>query len=344
MRKIKKLSVVIVALAICILFTGTVWAVGTSENVFSAKLATPVLHVSDAPQTVSVTIEAPAAIAVYGTQGTVFANGLDYEISHFAPLDEADVNDANGTFVWWNNDAEPQPVDKTLLTITVTIPAGTTGTYKIGLLDLMCVTGVDFTEGTVTEVTQTNILTELSVISHTHSTYDKNNDYHWSVCACGEKIGEDVPHDFTTGDCVCGQPKPVTNVTVTYKGAALASAYSVNGQTVTVTHTAACKLGYWDAASGKYVALPATNVTGNTYFFSVPDGVSEVLLVVKGDVTGDGVLKNGDKNRLNAFLLEKTTLTAEAAFAADVTSDGNLKNGDKNRLNAFLLDKTTLAW
>ena len=344
MRKIKKLSVVIVALAICILFTGTVWAVGTSENVFSAKLATPVLHVSNAPQTVSVTIEAPAAIAVYGTQGTVFANGLEYEISHFAPLDEADVNDANGTFVWWNNEAKPQTVDKTLLTITVTIPAGTTGTYKIGLLDLMYVTGVDFTEGTVTEVTQTNILTELSVISHTHSTYDKNNDYHWSVCACGEKIGEDVPHDFTAGDCVCGAKKPVTNVTVTYKGAALASAYSVNGQTVTVTHTAACKLGYWDAASGKYVALPATNVTGNTYFFSVPDGVSEVLLVVKGDVTGDGRINVQDKTQVNAAALRQLTLSDIATFAGDVTGEGRINVQDKTQVNAVALRQLTFAW
>jgi hypothetical protein len=181
-------------------------------------------------------------------------------------------------------------------------------------------------------------------------TVDEANGTHTAYYVCThnaehKKYDAAVAHDFTTGDCVCGQPKPVTNVTVTYKGAALASAYSVNGQTVTVTHTAACKLGYWDAASGKYVALPATHLTGNTYYFTVPAGVTEVLLVVKGDVTGEGTLNVLDRVRISKALLAKNNANYEAiteawqVFAANVNDDANFNVLDRVRLSKALLAK-----
>ena len=133
-------------------------------------------------------------------------------------------------------------------------------------------------------------------------------------------------------------------IKVTYKGAALENAFSVEDDTVIVTHSVACKLGYWDETAGKYVALTAHHVVGNTYSFTVPAGVTEVLLVVKGDATGDGKLLAGDSSRIKAAVLGKTTLTAEALFAAEVTGDGKLLAGDASRLTAAILGKTTIAW
>ena len=54
--------------------------------------------------------------------------------------------------------------------------------------------------------------------------YDKNNEQHWSVCDdCGEEITDTrETHDFSNGNCVCGQEKPesVYDVTKDYYMAA----------------------------------------------------------------------------------------------------------------------------
>lgn len=120
--------------------------------------------------------------------------------------------------------------------------------------------------------------------------------------------------------------------------------YSVEGQVVTVTHSVACKVGYWSEADGKYLALTAVSNDDGSYSFTAPEGVTEVLLVVKGDVTGEGALGSNDVTRLNAGILEKTTLTAEAIFAGDVTGEGSLGSNDVTRLNAVILEKTTVTW
>lgn len=134
----------------------------------------------------------------------------------------------------------------------------------------------------------------------------------------------------------------VTGVTVTAYPESLASAYSVNGQTVTVTYDKPCKVGYL-GSDGKYVAISAV-ASGSSYAFTAPDGVTEVILVIKGDVNGDGEIKNSDALKLNATLLNKTTMTSVQTFAADVNADNAIKNSDSLKLNAVLLNKSTFAW
>lgn len=347
MKKIKKLSVVIVALAVCMLFGSVVWAEsGTAgTNVFAPSLDKTALHVSDQEQTVTVTIKAATPVTLLGATGTVYVSdaSLKYDSVCFNET-ESEYDENGNTFLWYDAEADGVAVQN-LVSVTVTIPADYVGTVMFGLSELQYAASLNAANGTVDEVVASNLIETVVVSGHSHKDYGKDDTNHWSVCACGKTIGEAVAHDFTSGDCVCGQPKPVTNVTVTYKGAALASAYSVNGQTVTVTHTAACKLGYWDAASGKYVALPATNVTGNTYFFSVPDGVSEVLLVVKGDVNGNGSVNVLDKNTLGKSILPKANANYQALaeawqiFAADVNGNGSVNVLDKNTLGKSILPK-----
>lgn len=98
----------------------------------------------------------------------------------------------------------------------------------------------------------------------------------------------------------------VTGVTVTAYPESLASAYSVNGQTVAVTYDKPCKVGYL-GSDGKYVAIPAV-ASGSSYAFTAPDGVTEVVLVIKGDVNGDGEIKKSDITRLNAAFWERPLL------------------------------------
>lgn len=145
-----------------------------------------------------------------------------------------------------------------------------------------------------------------------------------------------------SGGTVTVEAAAVTGVTVTAYPESLASSYSVNGQMVTVTYDKPCKVGYL-GSDGKYVAISAV-ASGSSYAFTAPDGVTEVVLVIKGDVNGDGEIKKSDITRLNAAFLGKTSATAVQQFAGDIVEDGGIKKSDITRLNATFLGKTALTW
>ena len=132
------------------------------------------------------------------------------------------------------------------------------------------------------------------------------------------------------------------NVVAIGKGANV-PAYTVDGHNVTVTYSLPCKVGY-EKADGSYAAIAATDNGDGSYSYVVPEEINEVIVVVKGDATADGLTKANDCARMNASVLGKTTLSAEALFAADVTGDGVLKANDCARLNATVLGKTSLKW
>lgn len=154
--------------------------------------------------------------------------------------------------------------------------------------------------------------------------------------------GTDGYHGDNSGGTVTVEAAAVTGVTVTAYPESLASSYSVNGQTVTVTYDKPCKVGYL-GSDGKYVAISAV-ASGSSYAFTAPDGVTKVILVIKGDVNGDGEIKKSDITRLNAAFLGKTSATAVQQFAGDIVEDGGIKKSDITRLNATFLGKTALTW
>ena len=154
--------------------------------------------------------------------------------------------------------------------------------------------------------------------------------------------GPDGYHGDASGGAVTVEAAAVTGVTVTAYPESLASAYSVNGQTVTVTYDKPCKVGYL-GSDGKYVAISAV-ASGSSYTFTAPDGITEVILVIKGDLNGDGEIKKSDITRLNAAFLGKTSATAVQQFAGDIVEDGGIKKSDITRLNATFLGKTALTW
>lgn len=154
--------------------------------------------------------------------------------------------------------------------------------------------------------------------------------------------GADGCESDISGGTVTVEAAAVTGVTVTAYSESLASSYSVNGQTVTVTYDKPCKVGYL-GSDGKYVAISAV-ASGSSYAFTAPDGVTEVVLVIKGDVNGDGEIKKSDITRLNAAFLGKTSATAVQQFAGDIVEDGGIKKSDITRLNATFLGKTALTW
>ena len=83
--------------------------------------------------------------------------------------------------------------------------------------------------------------------------------------------------------------------------------YTVSGQTVTVNHSLACKEGYLNG--GSYVVITATKNGDGTYCFTAPAGVTEVVLVVKGDVSGDGRINVDDTAKVYSHVKATALLT-----------------------------------
>ncbi len=95
--------------------------------------------------------------------------------------------------------------------------------------------------------------------------------------------------------------------------------YSVTDRTVTVTSPIACKFGYLEG--GKYVAIAPTATGDGSYSFEVPAGITEVVLVVKGDANGDGKVDLEDVIAAMTAWANNNALSAAAQLAAD--TDGN---------------------
>ena len=118
--------------------------------------------------------------------------------------------------------------------------------------------------------------------------------------------------------------------------------YTIDGQTVTVQNELACRVGY--LKDGKYVALEATRTESGAYVFTAPEGVEQVLLVVKGDANGDGKVTVADISQLLAHILRYTTLGEVSQFAANADGNSSLTVADISTILAHVLHYTTLEW
>lgn len=119
-----------------------------------------------------------------------------------------------------------------------------------------------------------------------------------------------------------------------------ASKYTVSGQTVIVTHDKACKVAYLDGEA--YKAVAATKIKDGKYNFTVPDGVDNVILVVKGDADGDGEIGTSDKMMISKHMVAVShkfykPLNALEFFALDLDGDGAVDTSDKILLSKSLL-------
>lgn len=155
--------------------------------------------------------------------------------------------------------------------------------------------------------------------------------------------GTDGYHGDNSGGTVTVEAATVTGVTVTAYPESLASSYSVNGQTVTVTYGKPCKVGYL-GSDGKYVAISAV-ASGSSYAFTAPDGVTEVVLVIKGDVDKNDSVGSSDKSVLARSLLPSThkfykELGVVESFALDLDDNGVIGSSDKSLLARSMLPST----
>ncbi|MBO4818518.1 MAG: hypothetical protein J5528_00110 [Firmicutes bacterium] len=118
--------------------------------------------------------------------------------------------------------------------------------------------------------------------------------------------------------------------------------YTVDGQYVIVYGDTPCKVGY--LSGGNYERCSIYSYAGSRHTFYVPDGVDEVILVVRGDSNKDGTVNLGDASRIKAAFRKKLTLDPVELFGADVNNDGSANLGDAAQITAAFRKKFTIPW
>ena len=89
-----------------------------------------------------------------------------------------------------------------------------------------------------------------------------------------------------------------------------------------------------DPATGKELFIKKDG----TYSFTVPNNVSEVVIVIKGDVTDNNVIDSTDYMRIKSYFLGTHTLSELALFTADVNDDGRIDSTDYIQIKGYFLD------
>ncbi|MBQ4141545.1 MAG: phosphodiester glycosidase family protein [Clostridia bacterium] len=108
--------------------------------------------------------------------------------------------------------------------------------------------------------------------------------------------------------------------------------------TVTVTTTGegesakedfTCKVGY--VKNGEYFTIEATENANGSYNFAAPENNLEIVIILSGDINGDGTVNDADSKALAESLLPGSTDVLDEAekWAADVNDNGKLNSADK---------------
>ncbi|MBR2668155.1 MAG: dockerin type I repeat-containing protein, partial [Oscillospiraceae bacterium] len=136
----------------------------------------------------------------------------------------------------------------------------------------------------------------------------------------------------------------MTNGAATVSGDIVIGENTLSGATTfTVNCEDACLVA-WTADGESYTRLKGTaDENSCTFTIDVAQDMS-IVIILKGDTSLDGEVKNQDATMAKAASLNKTTLDVLQEMAADVTGDGVLKNQDVTQLKAFILGKAPLQW
>ncbi len=95
--------------------------------------------------------------------------------------------------------------------------------------------------------------------------------------------------------------------------------------------------------NGKELADDALAGTGSKV--ALYDGYEEVdsaVVIISGDINGDGYINNKDVAMLSRYLVDKEELSAYAVAAADVNADGAVNNRDAALLARYLVGKENI--
>ena len=117
----------------------------------------------------------------------------------------------------------------------------------------------------------------------------------------------------------------------------------VDGQTLTVTCDRACVAAYKDA-DGNYVRLIPTANADGSYSYTLPEGVSEVTVAVRGDLDGDGKLTAKEARRVMTAVTRAGSLDALQMLCADLNGDGKISAMEARQILSAVTNSASVKW
>ncbi len=192
------------------------------------------------------------------------------------------------------------------------------------------------------EVNSTAAAGEYAVIA----SYTKNN---FEIFNCN---AQEVDFNTVIGSVSVFETSSPVSPTTTGSGiaegiaqqAAPAVGWTLGSNNFTVTSEKPCTVAVSYDGGATYTRLTAAVNSMGAAFAADITADTIIAVVVRGDVTGDGKLRNSDVIQLKAAALGKLTFEALDKLVGDVTGDGKLRNSDVIQLKAAALGKLSLPW
>ena len=97
-------------------------------------------------------------------------------------------------------------------------------------------------------------------------------------------------------------------------------------------------------ADGSYEKLTATTADGTHSFAATLAEGDSIVVALKGDVNGDGVINNMDAGRVKALSMGKGSISGHYWYCAAVMGGESITNMDAGRVKAVSMGKSKLAW
>ena len=117
----------------------------------------------------------------------------------------------------------------------------------------------------------------------------------------------------------------------------------IYGKVLTVSNKDACKIGY--LKDGAFVELNAIANTLGSYNYIISDEITEVVIVLCGDVSGDGALSYEDISLLQSAMLGLSDeISVTGWLAADANGDGAINAADLARIYAAIMGNANTEW
>ena len=338
MNKIKKLSVVFIAMAMVALLGVSVFAIDQADVAYSAKITDNQTRcVSSSAQEVTVAINATKEIKLHSlTAKVALPEGWTIKSMSNTVLEitEDYYNTENGMVVWYGEVDEQNPTMQ-ILQIVIEIPAGTiAGTYDIGLenieLGKISVSGNDWQE----------ISKEIDSLTATSTI----NDHKFETTASTEIAAEATCSDPALYYVKCDNC-PVVNKEKTvpvgdpaadaHNYPATPSSYEDNGDG---THSPK----YVCTLNSEHVNVDATVKIPHEYDQDGDKcvcGAVKPATGLKGDVDLDGDVDSEDAVIIFKHAMEAESITDAIALAnAEVTGDGEIDSEDAVKVFKYAME------
>ena len=117
----------------------------------------------------------------------------------------------------------------------------------------------------------------------------------------------------------------------------------VDGQTLTVTCDRACVAAYKDA-NGNYTRLTPTANADGSYSYTLPEGVPEVTVAVRGDLDGDGKLTAKEARQVMTAVTRSDSLDALQMLCADLNGDGKISAMEARQILSAVTNSAAVKW